>query len=60
MTCPFNIAPKNVDLPWGGSGYQCTISPTNGFTSNVYDFKSKKERNIENFSQNNSKCKARY
>jgi hypothetical protein len=29
--------------------------------TNVYDFKSKRERNVENFSQNNnSKCKARY
>ena len=32
-----------------------------GFTSNVYDFKSKRERKVENFSQNNnSKCNARY
>ena len=32
-----------------------------GFTSNVYDFKSKRERNVESFSQNNNnKCKARY
>ena len=29
--------------------------------TNVYDFKSKRDRNVENFSQNNnSKCKARY
>jgi len=31
------------------------------FTSNVNEFKSRKGRNVENFSQNtNGKCKARY
>jgi hypothetical protein len=41
-----------------------TVSPPTSspatFT-NVYDFKSKRDRNVENFSQNNNnKCKARY
>ena len=32
-----------------------------GFTSHVYEFKSRKGRNVEDFSQNtNGKCKARY
>jgi hypothetical protein len=40
---------------------QCETVSSSGFTSNVYDFKSKRERKVENFSQNNnSKCKARY
>jgi hypothetical protein len=34
---------------------------TQNFTSNVNEFKSRKGRNVENFSQNtNGKCKARY
>ena len=37
---------------------QCEPKPAR-FT-NVYDFKSKRERNIENFSNTNNKCKARY
>jgi hypothetical protein len=37
---------------------QCEPVPAR-FT-NVYDFKSKRERNVESFSNNNSKCKARY
>ena len=40
---------------------QCETVSSSGFTSTVYDFKSKRERKVENFSQNNnSKCKARY
>jgi hypothetical protein len=38
----------------------CT-SGTSGFTSIVYEFKSRKNFNVENFSQNtNGKCKIRY
>jgi hypothetical protein len=62
FTCPLNVTPNTVTVLWDGStAYQCNILPISGFTSNIYDFKSKKERNIENFSQNtNGKCKARY
>jgi len=53
------------------AGYSYTNATTNGiitctqqvqhYTSNVYEFKSRKGRNVENFSQNtNGKCKARY
>ena len=36
-------------------------SNQDGFTSHVYEFKSRKGRNVERFSQNtNGKCKARY
>jgi len=38
---------------------KCVPIQSSTFTSNVYDFKSKKERRIENFSEN-GKCKARY
>ena len=44
--------------------YEFKVIPSNGvanFTSHVYEFKSRKGRNVENFSQNtNGKCKARY
>jgi hypothetical protein len=42
--------------------YSCVKTPQKaGFTSNVYKFKSRRGRNVENFSQNtNDKCKAKY
>ena len=60
FTCPLNVTPITENVPWGGTAQVCNILPTSQFT-NVNGFKSKKDRNVENFSQkiNNDKCKAR-
>ena len=43
------------------SGIVSCKSIPSGFTSIIYEFKSRKNFNVENFSQNtNGKCKARY
>jgi hypothetical protein len=60
FTCPLNVTPITTTLNTGVTAKVCNILPTSQFT-NVYDFKSKKERNVESFSQNtNGKCKTIY
>jgi len=54
-TCPPGYQSTNANSIDGSP--KCVYVAT--FTSNVYDFKSKKERRIENFSEN-GKCKTRY
>jgi hypothetical protein len=69
VICPagylyLNDSNGNIKCSTCPEGYEyndvsCVKTNPNGFTSNVFEFKSKKERKIENFSQN-GKCKARY
>ena len=60
FTCPFNITPIKTEDPTYGTLYKCTI-PSSAHFTNVNEFKSRKGRNVENFSQNtNGKCKTRY
>jgi hypothetical protein len=57
--CLSNVQPIIGSSRWGTTT-TCNILPTSRFTSDVYDFKSKREHKVESFSQNNNKCKARY
>jgi hypothetical protein len=60
FTCPLNVTPITTTLNTGVTAKVCNILPTSQFT-NVNGFKSKRERNVESFSQNtNDKCKVRY
>ena len=56
IQCPTGFS-YNGSTPEGGM----SCVPIQGFTSHVYEFKSKRSRTVETFSQNsNGKCKARY
>ena len=68
MTCKKNVS--DIQTISCDEGYSVTsvsdqgvgtCVPNQAFTSHVYESKSRKGRNVENFSQNtNGKCKARY
>ena len=56
-----DLCPSGYRIVDNNGSYSCVNTETAGFTSNVYEFKSRKGRNVESFSQNtNGKCKARY
>ena len=56
IICPVGYSFTSVE-----DGVMVCTKIQQGFTSHVYELKSKKDRNVENFSQNaNSKCKTRY
>ena len=56
-----DLCPSGYRIVNNNGFYSCANTERAGFTSNVYEFKSRKDRNVESFSQNtNGKCKARY